>query len=284
MESIVKNNFKDHMPPWLSFPPLVEQKWDSCLQVWEGHSKTVQSIAFSHDSTLVASASLDGTIRIWLASTGNCLQDIKGHSGTVSYINFSPDSSLLLSISTDYSIRIWRPETGDCVRTLRSYTSDPDDTQRDYIEDCTSAAFSHNGRFVVSGHQDNTVRIWNVDTGECMRQLLGHKKRVQSVVFSHDSTLVASVSRDKTARIWNTDSGACKYVLRHAKNSPYKVFFRHDSKLLASFSTGNFVRFWQVDTGSCERIIQLESNDIDFWISDLSQDWNYILSHSPDKI
>ncbi|KAF8805798.1 WD40 repeat-like protein, partial [Phlegmacium glaucopus] len=77
-----------------------------------------------------------------------------------------------------------------------------------------SAAFSADGRHIVSASGDHIVKIWNTATGECEAELKGHSRQVNSAVFSPDGMHIVSASDDHTALIWNTASGECEAELR----------------------------------------------------------------------
>ena len=72
----------------------------------KGHSNSVLSVAFSHDSARLASASYDKTVKIWNASSSECLQTRKGHSGSVRSVAFSHDSARLASALSDKTVKI----------------------------------------------------------------------------------------------------------------------------------------------------------------------------------
>lgn len=82
----------------------------------DGHSDTISMIKFSHNSTLLASASEDDTVRVWSAKTGECVQVLKGHTTSVESVAFSHDSKLIASAGWDHTVRIWNASTGQCIR------------------------------------------------------------------------------------------------------------------------------------------------------------------------
>ena len=77
VRSLVRNLFKEEEPKWVIIKPAMADKWSACLQTLEGHSDGVWSVALSHDSARLASASGDRTVKIWDASSGDCLQTLE---------------------------------------------------------------------------------------------------------------------------------------------------------------------------------------------------------------
>ncbi|RYP92644.1 hypothetical protein DL770_001286 [Monosporascus sp. CRB-9-2] len=121
-------------------------------QTLEGHTGSVQSVAFSHDSKLLASGSWDSTIRLWDPATGQLQQTLGGHTGSVASVAFSHDSKLLASGSSDSTIRLWDPATGQLRQTFEGHTS--------LVQ---SVAFSHDSKLLASGSHDKTIRLWDPD-------------------------------------------------------------------------------------------------------------------------
>ena len=70
-----------------------------------------------------------------------------------------------------------------------------------------AVSFSPDGKFIVTGGIDKTVRIWEAEIGSLVHTLTGHTAQITSVSFSPDGKQISSSSRDKTARIWNASDG-----------------------------------------------------------------------------
>jgi WD40 repeat protein len=79
--SMIRNLFKREEPKLITLKPAMNDNWSPCLQTLEDHSGGVRSVAFSYDSARLASASNDGTVKIWNTGSGECLQTLEDHSG-----------------------------------------------------------------------------------------------------------------------------------------------------------------------------------------------------------
>jgi WD40 repeat protein len=107
---------------WMRRYPITPAIWSSELQKLEGHTNPVSAVVFSHDSSLLASASDDATVRLWDPSTGQEVQKLEGHTDPVRAVAFSHDGSLLASASWDRTIRLWDPSMGQEVQKLEGHT------------------------------------------------------------------------------------------------------------------------------------------------------------------
>ena len=161
-----------------------------------GHAFTVTSLAFSPNSTTLASGSWDKTIKLWDAYTGELKSTLSGHEGAIHKVVFSPNGDTLVSVSEDQTVKLWNAKTGEIEQTLAGHSSR-----------ALALAFSPDGETIASGggeHQKwGEVKLWNARTGKLKQTLRGHDGAVLTVAFSPNGQTLASGSSDGIIGLWD---------------------------------------------------------------------------------
>jgi WD40 repeat protein len=140
---------------------------------------------------------------------------------------------------------------GDTI-TLRDATA-LDNTRavlRGHTGGLNTLTFSADSALLASGAiEDQTIRVWDVQSGALERTIEGHAGWIRSLAFSPDGALLASGSTDKTIRLWNPADGSLVRTLEGHTDFVTRVAFAPDGKTLASTSRDGTVRLWDVATG-----------------------------------
>ena len=144
-----------------------------------------------------------------------------------------------------------------------------------------SVAFSPDGSRIVSGSHDHSVRLWDADSGACLRVLQGHSDRVRNVAFSSDGSRIVSSSDDLSVRLWNADSGTCLRVLEGHSDPVSSVAFSPDGSRVVSGSDDHSVRLWDTNSGASLRVLEGHC----YWVLSVafSPDGSRIVSGSFDN-
>jgi ribosome assembly protein 4 len=180
-----------------------------CAAAISGHGDNILAVQFSPaNSSRMASASGDKTVRIWDCDTGTPAHTLKGHSKWVLAVSYSPDGSILASGGYDNAVCIWDASNGKQIAgPLKGHTG--------FI---TSLAWEPyhlqepNRPRVASSSKDGTVRIWDAVGGRIDFALTGHKGSVTCVKWGGTGRIYTS-SHDKTIKVWDSGSQTLLHTL-----------------------------------------------------------------------
>ncbi len=191
--------------------------WDTAqgevVRELEGHTAQVNQMAFSPDGSLLLSgADANGELFLWDVETGRIRQRLAGNGGRVLSVDFSGDGQRVIAAMVeppdagDASLRIafvYEVASGDQIATLRAENTG-------WLR---AAALSPDGtRAAIASYDPNefggTIRLWDVDSGQIIRRLLGHTDVITTVDYAPDGRTLLSGGWDQTVRHWDINTGA----------------------------------------------------------------------------
>ncbi|MBD2255300.1 NACHT and WD repeat domain-containing protein [Nostoc parmelioides] len=262
------------------------------------HEDVVSSVAYSPDGKSIVSGCEDNTLQIWNARTGEPIgtrlgNPLKKEVGSgVTSVAFSPYGQRIASGHADNTVRLWNAITGVPIGNPLVHG---DATSSQLIFDQTvtaynsvnSVAFSPDGKYIISGSGDDTVRVWDANTGVPIgNPLKGHESSVYSVAYSPDGKYIVSGGPDNTILIWNAKRGAqMGRPLVHESATPhedwtYSVMFSPDGQRIISGS-GRTILIWDVNTRRLINTLQGHTDSV--YSVAFSPNGQYIVSGGEDN-
>lgn len=242
-----------------------------------GHDAPISSICYSPNGEYIVSASYDGTLRIWNADNGKQLA-LSKHKGIVTSICYSPDGEYIIFESNDliWKMNITKElkELHECIIEPKitfvnttsispngkhiiyggGYSNAEKDIENAYAYlfdglihkplkghrlDVTTVCFSPDGKQAVSGSADNSIRIWDTETGNPIGTLLAGNTSVNSVCFSPDGKYLISGMDDGTIQLWDMQvKKSLGSLIKGHEGVVESVCFSPDGKSIMSASSG----------------------------------------------
>ncbi|KAG0249253.1 hypothetical protein BG011_009463, partial [Mortierella polycephala] len=224
--------------------------WGDLGSTLSGHTDAVSSVAFSLTGHQIVSGSWDKTVRLWDAQTGEHVSTLSGHTGKVLCVAYSPTGRQIVSGGEDKTVRLWDAKTGNLATVLSGHT-----------DEVRSVAYSPTGKHIVSSSGgifyfpsedvDETVRLWDAQSGELCSTLSGHTSTAFSVTYSPSGHQISTGSNDDTVELWDVQTGELASSLRGHSGIVYSVAYSPTGHQIASGSFDNTVRLWDAQTGDC---------------------------------
>ena len=237
---------------------------DNFVQLWDaqtgdhkttltGHTKRVNSVAYSSDGKIIASGGEDGTVRLWEVTTGKQ----KVVLGRTSWMNFlfpwlnppvnsvaySPDGKTVAAASWDRKLRLYDTRTTKLKATLIGHTGPVD-----------AVVYSPDGKTIATGGgwNDHTVRLWDAVTGETKAILTGYT-HINTVAYSPDGkTIAIGVKlRSNALQLWDVPTRKLKTTYtEHTDGTLSSIVYSPDGRTLAAVGLeDDTVRLWSSGTG-----------------------------------
>ena len=217
----------------------------------------INSLSFSPDGRILASAGRDMTIRLWNPSTGESIGDpLTGHDDWISQVAFSPDGTILASASWDGTILLWDPSTGESIEPPLFGHYSP----------INSLDFSPDGSILASGDWDNSIIIWDPTSGKEVQKISSlsgfegsWEDIVWEVAFSPDGKILASTTCGlrndgyctvSLIELWDPVSGNnIKQIITGFLLDTQNLAFSPDGEILTSISDVGPIQSWDLKTG-----------------------------------
>jgi WD40 repeat protein len=223
------------------------------LQRQQAAQATATATAWQEQNTATAQAQSTATAQAQAAATAQ--------AQATATTRIRATQTAVAQATATAQARILSPANVNQITTLR--------TLRGHTAPVWSVAFSPDGRRLASGSWDNTIKLWDVETGQEVRTLRGHTGGVWSMAFSPDGRLLASGSVGGTVKLWDVGVATKDFssppevrTLRGHSGGVLSVAFSPDGRLLASNSVYytkttfySAVELWNVETGQKVRTL-----------------------------
>lgn len=277
-----------------------------------GHSGAVNSIDVSTDEKFLISGSKDETIRIWNLERKELDKTLNVAKSSVKRVTFNADGTKFLAalyskfIEVDFKTFKGKSSKKNSHTTFIEtckYSNDGkliltsswrDNTlviwnasnfkKKTVTKEVTwvdNALFNKNSTLIYSVGHDNLVKIWDINTGNLIKEMAGHDDWTYDLSLSSNESILYSCSLDKTIKLWDINSGKNINTLKGHTEGVICLDISKDGKYLASGGMDKNIIIWDLNTNS--EVLKLSGHDATVMDVKFSNTGNYLYSCSLDK-
>lgn len=221
---------------------------------WEGHEKSVSSVATSFEKQRSVSTSSDGSIVIWDNENGEILHKIQLADAILYHVDINDQGTAFVVASSDQQVYVYDLETAELLHTLKGHTGQ-----------VIKADFSSSGKYIASGGYDRVLRLWDAQSGELIREFPEQAGVILSLKISPDESFIVTGAGDETPfgtsedkidrllRIYDLEAGTLIKSIIPASGYIRTVDISHDNQKIATGTwdsqSGGTIRIWDVKSG-----------------------------------
>lgn len=242
------------------------------VQLLDGHTDLLNCVAASEDGLWLMTGAKDNTARLWRWDTDAgrfaSFATFVGHAGAVTAVALPTTVGdvplFVMTVSTDLTVKKWKvPRTGGAVKTAEY-------TRRAHDKEINALAVSPNDQFFATASFDKLAKVWDVDAGETVGILKGHKRGLWDISFCQYDKLIVTSSGDKTAKVWLLTDYTCTKTLEGHTNAVQRCRFTNKNHQVVTTGADGLVKLW--DLGSSECCGTLDNHVNRIWALDVKDD------------
>lgn len=225
----------------------------------------------SFDNEIIISAGSDKIIKLWNQNCENYFK-FTGHEEAINCLTVANTNDFFVSGSDDFTIKVWEFKSNKDFESNEEFKSNEAlFTLIGHKAAISAVAITNNNKFIISGSDDNTIRIWNYITNDCHAIFEGHQDWVTGVAISANDEYIFSSSKDNTIKIWNISTTECAFTLQDHENkvSCLAVTGQH----IVSGSYDETLRIWSMPTRECLFTLENHKDHVNCVIIAKNQDF-----------
>lgn len=230
-------------------------------------------LGYGKNVLLFATASNDGTVKVWETASRKCFDVFDEARCPVTAVEFLPCGQYVVAVSKDGFLRIWNLKEDGLVFEIQAHDAP-----------ITSLSISNDGTQIATCSEDTTVKIWKREQAALwsyVQTIGGHTKTIECVAFSPDGHYLISGAWDRSIRLWDLQLGEVYWVKRDHVSVINDVAFSPDGKSILSGSSDDTILEWTLADGKVQQKYfdhHQGVNSVNY-----SPDGRYIVSGSSDE-